>query len=410
MLSSQGLGIVTQTAYFILVARALDAPSYGAFVSVTAITSIIFPFIGLGSANILIKNVAKSENTFQEQWGNTLLISILTGILAILIVLLISPFLFSNSLSLPVIALILIADLIGLRLLENCGSAFVAVFQVKRTAQIKALYNVSKLIAAIILVLCFNKTNLLVWSALYCISSLLPAIVASLVIHYSLGKPKPCIIKFKSELSQGLLFSVDSSASNINSSVDRAMLGSLAGFHVAGIYSAAYRFIDIFYYVIFALSGATYSRFFKHGTSGIKGSFGFAKKLLPIALLYGFITTTAIFFMAPVVVPLLLGKNFLASIEVLKWLAPIHLTSYTQLLAADVLTGSGFQGYRSAIQVTSAALNIGLNLFLIPIFSWKGAACATLISESLKTLGLWLLIAFLYKRADAQTNPDEEAT
>jgi O-antigen/teichoic acid export membrane protein len=104
-----------------------------------------------------------------------------------------------------------------------------------------------------------------------------------------------------------------------------------------------------------------------------------------------------LFFFAPAV-PLILGTEYTDSIEVLRLLSPIHLISSVQFLAADILTGAGFQGSRSAIQVTSAFLNIGLNLWLIPIFSWKGAAYATLTSETLKTLGLWLVVAFLYQR------------
>ena len=407
MLLSQGIGVFTQAAYFILVARTLDIKAYGAFVGVAAVASIIFPFVGLGSGNILIKNVSKSRELFGEQWGNALLICFGTSIPAILIILASSSFLLPAELPLAAIALLLIADLVGLRLLETSSAAFIAVFQVKRAAQIKILYNFSKLAAAILLVVFFKNPSILTWSVLYCISSIFPTIIALLLIHYSLEKPIPNLLKFKPELTQGLLFSVDTSAGNISSNVDKAMLANLAGLQIAGAYGAGYRFIDICYYIIFAISGATYARFFKHGASGITGSFGFAKKLLPIAVVYGIITSVSLFLLAPFIVPLMLGKEYLASVEVLQWLAPIHLISYIQLLAADVLTGAGFQGYRSAIQVASALLNLSLNLWLIPLFSWKGAASATLTSEALKTLGFWLVILFLYRRQSVTSKHHE---
>ena len=99
----------------------------------------------------------------------------------------------------------------------------------------------------------------------------------------------------------------------------------------------------------------------------------------------------------------MLGKEYLASVEVLQWMAPIHLVSSIQLLAADILTGAGFQSPRSAIQVTAALLNFGLNFWWIPIFSWKGSAGATLISEALKTLALWLVVAYLYRQQIAKS-------
>lgn len=398
MLSSQGLGVFTQAAYFILVARALDSTSYGAFISVAAVASIVFPFVGLGSGNILIKNVSKAQELFPEQWGNALVVSLCTGIPAILIIFLSSSLLFPADLPRAAIALLLFSDILSLRLLETSSAAFMAVFQVKRVAQIKVFANVCKLTAAIILFIFFRNSGILTWSVLYFISSLLPATLAFLIIHRSVGKPVPNITKFKPELAQGVLFSVDLSAGNINANVDKAMLGNIAGLQVAGIYGAGYRFIDICYTVIFALSGATYAHFFKHGESGIKGSFGFAKKILPIAFIYGSVTTASLFFLAPTIVPLMLGEDYIASVDVVKWLSAIHLFSYVQILGADVLTGAGFQGYRSAIQLTSAFLNIGLNLWLIPVFSWRGAVSATLASEVFKTLSLWLIIVLLYRR------------
>jgi O-antigen/teichoic acid export membrane protein len=403
MVLSQGVGVFIQVGYFILIARALDAASYGAFISVAAVATIIFPFVGLGSGNILIKNVSRVRELFGEHWGNALSISLGTGVLAILILLASSSFLFPANLSLLAITLLLAADLIGLRLLELASSAFVAVSQVKMAAQFKMLYNLSKLVAAITLITFFKNPGILTWSILYCISTILPAALSLLLIHRSVGKPTLALTKFKPEFIQGFLFSVDASAANINANLDKAMLANLAGLQVAGIYGAGYRFIDICYYIIFAVASATYTRFFQHGTAGIKGSFIFAKKLIPIALLYGVVTTTSLFLLAPIIVPLMLGKEYLDSIEVLRWMSPIHLMSSIQFLAADILTGAGFQGSRSAIQVTAAFLNFGLNFWLIPIFSWKGSACATLTSEALKTLGLWLVVAYFYRQQIAKS-------
>lgn len=403
MLLSQGVGVFIQVAYFILIARALDTTSYGAFIGVAAVASIIYPFVGLGSGNILIKNVSRVRELFRENWGNALSICLGTGIVAILVLLTSSAFLFPANLSLSAIALLLAAELIGLRLIEIASSAFLAVSQVKRAAQMKMLYNLSKLVAAITLVTFFENPGIFAWSILYCISSIFPAAISILIIHRSVGKPALALTKFKPELIQGFLFSVDASAANINANLDKAMLANIAGLQVAGIYGAGYRFIDICYYLIFALAGATYTRFFQHGTTGIVGNLMFAKKLLPIAFIYGVVTTTSLFFLAPIIVPLMLGKEYIASIEVLQWMSPIHLISYIQILAADILTGAGFQSSRSAIQVTAAFLNFGLNFWFIPIFSWKGSACATLTSEALKTLALWLVVAYLYRQQIAKS-------
>ena len=56
--------IVIQAGYFIIVARTLGAENYGSFISVTALGTLAFPFVGLGSEHILIKCVSTDKNLF----------------------------------------------------------------------------------------------------------------------------------------------------------------------------------------------------------------------------------------------------------------------------------------------------------------------------------------------------------
>src|SRR5580658_3008282 len=61
-LGGYGLRLFIQAAYFIIIARCLGAGNYGAFVAVTALICVISPFVGLGSGNLLVKNVARDKN------------------------------------------------------------------------------------------------------------------------------------------------------------------------------------------------------------------------------------------------------------------------------------------------------------------------------------------------------------
>ena len=70
-----------------------------------------------------------------------------------------------------------------------------------------------------------------------------------------------------------------------------------------------------------------------------------------------------------------------------------------QYLAADTLTGAGHQKARSIVQVGAALINVLLNIWLIRFYSWKGAAWATLISDSLRLICLWLIVFLLYRKA-----------
>ena len=159
---------------------------------------------------------------------------------------------------------------------------------------------------------------------------------------------------------------------------------------------------DVGYTIIFAVMSATYTRFLRHGASGIKGGLKFARQLVPIAAGYGIISAIALIGVAPFV-SIVLGIDYADSANVLRWLAPIHLIAALQFIAADTLTGAGLQKLRSGLQVTSAALNFGLNLYLIPQFSWYGAIWATLVSESFKLITLWALVFFYKNKEELHT-------
>lgn len=143
--------------------------------------------------------------------------------------------------------------------------------------------------------------------------------------------------------------------------------------------------------------GAAYTKFFQKGIAGVSGSINFATRLSGISGLYGIIAGLGIYFLAPVV-PYILGNQYVNVVEALRWLAPLPFLMGLQHFAADTLTGAGFQGVRSAVQVTTALFNFLLNLWLIPLYSWKGAAWSSLASDGLKMLILWSVVFYFYNQ------------
>ena len=126
---------------------------------------------------------------------------------------------------------------------------------------------------------------------------------------------------------------------------------------------------------------------------------GFAKRLLPILVIYAIASLVGYWLLAPFI-PFILGDEFTEAIGALLWLSPLPAIAAFQYLAADTLTGSGHQKARSMVQLAAAVINIGLNIWLIPQFSWKGAAWATLISDSLRLVCLWLIVFLLYRKGN----------
>jgi O-antigen/teichoic acid export membrane protein len=152
-----------------------------------------------------------------------------------------------------------------------------------------------------------------------------------------------------------------------------------------------------------SLSAAAYARFFQHGASGISGSLNFAKRILPIAGIYGLSAGIGLLLFAPVI-PYVLGDEYAGAIEALRWLAPLLFLKAMHGFAADALTGAGFQGVRSAMQATIAVFNVLVNLWLIPLYSWRGAVWSSWASDGLLMLSLWAAVAFFYRKQTQKLN------
>jgi O-antigen/teichoic acid export membrane protein len=196
---------------------------------------------------------------------------------------------------------------------------------------------------------------------------------------------------------EGFYFSVSLSAQTVYNDIDKTMLARLSTLEATGIYAAAYRLIDVAFVPVRSILAAAYAKFFQHGASGISGSMGLVKRLVPIAGGYGFAAGIGLFLLAPIV-PYVLGDEYAGIVEALRWLAPLPFLKAMHYFAADSLTGAGFQRGRSAVQVVIAVFNVLVNLWLIPLYSWRGAAWSSLASDGLLMLGLWIMVAFLYRQ------------
>ncbi|GGR29248.1 hypothetical protein GCM10008957_45310 [Deinococcus ruber] len=184
------------------------------------------------------------------------------------------------------------------------------------------------------------------------------------------------------EIKAGGAFSISLSAQSIYNDIDKTMLARMVSSEAAGVYAAAYRIIDVAFTPVRAVLYASYAKFFQHGEQGIKSNLRYAMTLLPWATLYSGIIGVFLFFIAPVL-PIMFGKDFEASVNVLRWLAPLILLKSIHSFLADTLTGANYQFTRSIIQAVVAFFNVALNFAILSRFSIKGAIFSSIISDFL---------------------------
>jgi O-antigen/teichoic acid export membrane protein len=211
------------------------------------------------------------------------------------------------------------------------------------------------------------------------------------------GWPTLALGVLKKNAREGLYFSVSLSSQSIYNNIDKTMLARLSTLDGTGIYATAYRLIDLAFQPVAALLASTYSRFFRHGADGLNAATRFARRLLPFSAGYGVAAVLVLMLSAPLV-PHIFGASYRPAVEAVWWLSPIVLLRSVHYFLADSLTGAGFQGVRTFVQLMVAGQNVLLNLWLIPGYGWRGAAWASLASDGMLMIGLGCLIFILTRK------------
>jgi O-antigen/teichoic acid export membrane protein len=221
----------------------------------------------------------------------------------------------------------------------------------------------------------------------------LVVVAAVIAVTANIGRPRFQPRLLVARLGEGLGFSVAFSTTSIYNDIDKAMLTRYGMYAANGAYSVAYRIIDIACIPVRALHAAALPSFFRAGAAP-GGSAAFAKQVLKGTFPWGIFAGIALFMGAPLAVPIL-GRSFETTVPALRWLAVIPVFRTLHLSAGDAITSGGHQRWRTMSQFGAAALNFGLNLYLIPRWSWQGAAWASVATDGALAAANWSILTWL---------------
>jgi O-antigen/teichoic acid export membrane protein len=398
MLLGQGLKLLIQAIYFTVIARSLGAQNYGAFVGVVGLVGILLPFATLGSGNLLIKNVSRDKHQFRESWGRALLTTSLSAVALFGVVVLISHFLLPANIPLKLIMMVAASDLFGTSITGICGHAFIAFERMKWTASINVLLSALRLVAALILATSHANPTALEWGELYFASTTIVTLLALMLVLVKLGAPAFNFRRHAAEIREGFYFSVGQSAQTIYNDIDKAMLARLSTLEATGIYGAAYRLIDVSCTPLSSVLVAAYPNFFRVGVDGVPATLRYVKPLILRALGYATFVAVALWVGAGVV-PLILGSEYRLTVEALRWLAVLPLLKAVHFFLSDALTGAGYQALRTAINAGVAVFNVFINMWIIPAYSWRGAAWSSIASDALLVCAIGTAVFVLSRRS-----------
>ncbi len=387
----EGIGLlvnlVAVTASFVLIARALGPDHYGLVAGSVALTTIVGPFSSGGANHLLVKRRAQTDESLSVIIRPLLGMVLTGGAGAMLVVLAVRPFVL-EVIPAEVLALICVSELVlgrSLVLLQQVGQALE---RLEISSFIRSQWSVARLTGTLIYLLVVPRATPAGWAlALLCINAA-GVTLAWLTVRRTTSTTVTVSLPGFGDVGEGLAFSMNASSEFIKKDIDKTLLISIKGEGVAGLYTAAYRVLEIAMAPIIALANSTSSRFFRQGATSVEQTRILARRLTSILAVYGMTCLVALWLGAPLL-SWILGDQYDEAVSVLRWIVAIPLLVGMQVFAAALLTGIGRQHERLLYSAIGTVTNVVLNLALIPTWSWRGAVVATYIAELVSLVGLW---------------------
>lgn len=397
MFLGQGLGLVFQTTYFIVLARLLGSREYGVYAGTFALVSMASQYSTIGSGTVFLRYVSPDKSKFPIYWGNILMITCTVSILVAAMLHLTARFIL-NPQSAALIFPVAVSVCFCTQIAVAAGQVFQAFEQLRVTAMMNLMTNIMRAIAAVSMLVLLHKATAYQWVVVSLFVSLAGAIVAVTTVTIRLGRPRFDTSLLRRHAGEGLQYSFSQSTSSAYNDLDKTML-SHYGMNVAnGIYSMAYRVVEIATIPVFSLRDAATSKFFQQGAKGVSHSAALAHSLLKRAMLLGLFSAVCIFLLAPII-PHIIGKDYTDSVYALRWLSLIPFFRSIHQITGTALMGAGLQRYRTTTQCVAAAVNFGLNLWLIPAHGWQGAAWSSLLTDAGLGAMNWFMLQYACRRA-----------
>jgi len=170
---------------------------------------------------------------------------------------------------------------------------------------------------------------------------------------------------------------------------DRLFLTHVGSAEMAGMYYAAFQICSVITLGAAAINQAWVPWLYRRLASPSRKS---AREIVRITfILYGVFLFVSLIFAgtAPWLVQIIAGERYLASVPVMRWLAPAAAFSGMYYFVTNYLFYHGRTGMLSMITISAAILQIGLLVACVPRWGITGAGFATLATAALYWLAIW---------------------
>ena len=369
-----------QIFILIYIARFFREVEFGKFNFAIAFAAISLIFIDLGMQPLLVKEISRKKELASKYISHALIIKSALSVAGYFAVVLIMNAM-NYQKDVRLIVYVMIVSTIFKSLSDILGTVFLAYEQMHWDAVLKILKAVILLVSVsfalyfslpiIYVAVAYAVTDIVVFAASV-------GIIFTKLINFAARLQKD-LVKYLT--IESLPYALTVLFYSIYFYIDSVMLSKMRGLAEVGIYSAAYNITialvsipHIYVQSIFP----TLSRFFVKSKSSIEVTYNKSLKYLSILAIP---ITTILFFLSDNIVHFLYGQGFHNSSMVLKIIAITIFFRFVTFVNGIVIISIDKQKQRLYYQGITALINIVLNLILIPLYGYVGAAIATVATE-----------------------------
>ena len=366
----------------ILLTRYLGVNRYGILGFAIAFTGILGILDDLGISTHIVRHIATNYDSAPKYLGNAIPLKLLFSSLKTILSWIILIIMGKNEITIT-ITILFTLEMVFKSYIGFFNGSFQAFEIGKYQAIGNTLMNVTTLIFIIIAI--YTDLGLLGITIAYILANLLTLIYEYYMLNRYVVKPKfELDLEFCKKITlYSLPFAITGILYTIYYSIDVVMLTNIVGDYATGIYNASYKLISVFnlfYSVYGAVIFPVMSKFYKNDESMLLISFEKSIKYLMIIMI-PLAIGTMIYSLD--MVQLIYGQEYEAAAPVLSILIWTVCLLFTSGACNTLLNASHKEVSVTKIYAIAAVFNVILNLFMIPHFSYIGAAVTTVLSDIL---------------------------
>lgn len=374
------------------ITRYLGPERFGRFNYATAIVGLFVPFAKLGLDNIIIRNLAREPSSRDETLGTAFILrligSIFTFFLTVSVIIISTPNRTPEN-----IETILLVGIIAAGTIVQSYEVIDYWFQ----SQTQSKYSVVARNAAYILI---NFAKIILIQA----QAPLIAFAIVMVTEYALAAVGFVIAyRFKGNFFKSWKVNFQYAKVLLKDSwplilsgiviiiymrIDQVMLGKMVGDKSVGIYSAAVKISELWYFVPGAIVNSVFPSIVQAKQISEEVYYTRIQKLFNVMSLLAYSVAIPVTFLSSYIVTLIYGTSYLEAAPILTIHIWAGLFSSLGVARETWLVTEGLMKFSAITAAIGAIVNIILNYFLIDKYGGLGAAIATVIAQIFAAYGV----------------------